>query len=55
MFCVELLDGSYALVPVGDEEGSGGELNQLEMNDPDQSSGELQANLTEEGKPLSIN
>jgi hypothetical protein len=25
-------DSSYALVPVGDEEGSGGELNQLEVN-----------------------
>jgi hypothetical protein len=29
---VELPDGSYTLVPVGDEEGSIGELNQLEVN-----------------------
>jgi hypothetical protein len=32
MLRVELRDGSYALVPVGDEEGSEGELNQLEVN-----------------------
>jgi hypothetical protein len=52
MLCVQLPDGSDALVPMGDEEGSEGELNQLEMSqDPDQSLGELQANLAEEGKP----
>jgi hypothetical protein len=42
MLHVELPDGSYALVPIGDEEGSRGELNQLELSqDLDQSSGEL--------------
>jgi hypothetical protein len=55
MLRVELPEGSYALVPMGGEEGSRGELNQLEVNqDPEQSSGELQANLAEEGKPRSI-
>jgi hypothetical protein len=36
MLHVELPDDNYALVHVGDEEGSRGELNQLEVNrDPD--------------------
>ena len=52
---VELPDGSYALVPVGDEEGAGGELHHLEVNqEPDQATEDAQANLAEEGKPRSI-
>ena len=55
ILCVELPDGSYALVPVGDEEGVDEELHHVVVNqDPDQSSGEPQADLAEEGKHQSI-
>jgi hypothetical protein len=52
---VELLDGSYTLVPKCAEEGADGGMNYVEVNQNlDQSPEEPNASFADEGKPQSI-
>ena len=53
---VDLSDGSYTLVPEGEDEGADGELQYVDVaQDLDQSPEGPKANLASEGKPRIIN
>jgi hypothetical protein len=51
-FCVELLDGNYALVPEAEEGGAEAELQYVEVIEGTEGT---QANPADEGKPRCIN
>jgi hypothetical protein len=52
---VDLLDGSYTLVPEREDEGADGELQYVDIaQDLDQSLEGPKANLASEGKPWSL-
>jgi hypothetical protein len=54
--CVDLPYDSYMLVPEGGDEGAGGELQYVDVDqDLDQSPEGPKANLADEGKPWIIN
>jgi hypothetical protein len=53
---VDLPDGSYTLVPEGEDEGTDGDMHYVVVEqDPDQSPEGPKANLANEGKPRIIN